>query len=158
MTAASGDIGSGLPAATSTEVRIIVRGVRSSWATLAMNRRWASNAASRRPRRSSIVSPSCLISSGGPASASRSWRFSCEIRRVRAVISRSGLSTRPATIQPSHVETTAMIASAIPDRTSSVCSTVWRSIPIPIPTFPETGSGLTWNPCGGANWAPRTSR
>jgi len=39
-----------------------------------------------------------------------------EICRVVAVIARR---TRPATSQPSAIETTVMIASAIPDQTSS---------------------------------------
>ena len=57
-------------------------------------------------------------------------------------MTRSGASTRPATIQPSHTETSTMIASAIPDRNSSVCSTLFRSTAIPIGAFPEIAGGL----------------
>jgi hypothetical protein len=39
--------------------------------------------------------------------------------RAAAVIVRSGRSTRPATSQPSPIDTTVMIASAIPDSMSS---------------------------------------
>ena len=59
----------------------------------------------------------------GPESARRSCRLRSEICRVLAVIARSGRRTRPATSQPSAIETTVMIASAIPDRTSRW----WRS-------------------------------
>ena len=48
-----------------------------------------------------MVSARSFSSSPGPGTASRSCRLSAEIRRVAAVICRSGRSTRPATIQPS---------------------------------------------------------
>ena len=66
-----------------------------------------------------MVSPRSFSSSRGPASARRSCRLRSEICRVAAVIARSGRRTRPATSQPSAIETAVMIASAIPDWTSS---------------------------------------
>ena len=45
--------------------------------------------------------------------ASRSCRLSAEIRRVVAVISRSGRSTRPATTQPATTDTTVTSLSVI---------------------------------------------
>ena len=78
-----------------------VSGVRSSWEALATKCRWASKAASRRAKRSSRVSPSCLNSSSAPSRASRSCRLVAEIRRAVAVMVRTGRSTRPATNQPS---------------------------------------------------------
>ena len=44
-----------------------------------------------------------------------------------AVIARSGRRTRPATSQPSAIETTVMIASAIPDRMSPWWRSRWRT-------------------------------
>ena len=41
------------------------------------------------------------------------------MRRAAVVIVRSGRSTRPATSQPSPIDATVMIASAIPDSVSS---------------------------------------
>ena len=58
----------------------------------------------------------------GPASASRSCRFCSEIWRAALVIVRRGRRARPATIQPSPIAITAMIASAIPDWTKSAPS------------------------------------
>ncbi len=70
-----------------------------------------------------MVSARSFSSSRGPEMARRSCRLCSEICRVLAVIDRSGRRTRPATSQPSAIETTVMIASAIPDWTSSW----WRS-------------------------------
>ena len=61
------------------------------------------------------MSARSFSSSRGPESARRSFRLRSEICRVVAVIVRSGRRTRPATSQPSAIETTVMIASAIPD-------------------------------------------
>ena len=57
---------SGLAIATSSRVRIIANGVRSSCEALATNPRCASNAASKRASSSSIVSASSRSSSRGP--------------------------------------------------------------------------------------------
>ena len=62
-----------------------------------------------------MVSARSFSSSRGPESASRSFRLRSEICRAVAVIVRSGRRTRPATSQPSTIETTVMITSAIPD-------------------------------------------
>ena len=51
-----------------------------------------------------MVSLRSLSSSGGPSDASRWWRLSSEICRVVAVIVRNGRRTRPATNQPSAME------------------------------------------------------
>jgi hypothetical protein len=51
-----------------------------------------------------------------------SCRLASEIRRTRAVTTRSGRSAQPAICQPSPIETTAMTPSARPDSTRSVCS------------------------------------
>jgi len=53
-----------------------------------------------------------------------------EIARVVSVIVRSGRRTRPATSQPNAIEMVVMIASAIPDWTSSWCSSLacWRAL------------------------------
>ena len=59
-----------------------------------------------------MVSARSFTSSAGPGTASRSCRLSAEIRRVAAVIVRSGRSTRPATRRPSTSDSTAMTASA----------------------------------------------
>ena len=47
------------------------------------------------------------------------------IRRVAAVITRSGRSTRLATNQPSTTDTTSMMHSATADPISSACHRVW---------------------------------
>ena len=88
-------------------------GVRSSCEALATNRRCAANAPSSRSSSPSMVSARSFSSSPGPGMASRSCRLSAEIRRVAAVIRRSGRSTRCAVSQPSTTETTVMMASAI---------------------------------------------
>ena len=122
--------GPGLARATSREARIVVSGVRSSWEALATKRRWASKEPSRRPRRSSMVSARSFTSSPGPLMARRSCRLSAVIRRVAAVITRSGRSTRPATNQPSPTETTAMTPRAMAEP-SRICrdwvSCAWAS-------------------------------
>jgi ABC-type hemin transport system ATPase subunit len=51
-----------------------------------------------------MVSPSALISSSGPASASRSSRLCAVMRCAVIVIVRSGRSTRPATSHPSNLD------------------------------------------------------
>ena len=53
--------------------------------------------------------------------ASRSCRLSAEIRRVVAVITRSGRSTRPATTQPAATDTTTITPSAIADPSRYWC-------------------------------------
>ena len=106
---------SGLRIATSSSVRDRASGVRSSCDALVTNWRCASNDASRRPKRSSIMSASSRRSSSGPSRASRSCRLVAEIRRAAAVIRRSGRSARPATNQPSATDTNAMIARAMPE-------------------------------------------
>ena len=53
--------------------------------------------------------------------ASRSCRLSAEIRRVVAVITRSGRSTRPATTQPAATDTTTMTPSAIAEPSRYWC-------------------------------------
>src|SRR5215472_8357206 len=70
-----------------------------------------------------MVSARSVSSSAGPGMASRSCRLSSEIRCVATVISRSGRSTRPATIQPSTSDATVMMASATADPTISECDT-----------------------------------
>ena len=88
-------------------LRAAVSGVRSSCDALATNRRWASNAASRRSSSPSIVSASSRSSSRGPHRApAAGCRLASEIWWVVAVIVRSGRSTRPATSQPSRAEIT----------------------------------------------------
>ena len=57
-------------------------------------------------------------------SPSRSCRLCSVIWRARAFIVRSGTSARPANSQPSPIESSAMIASAIPDSVSRVDSLV----------------------------------
>ena len=91
---------SGSSSATCRRVRSAVRGVRSSWEALATKCRCASNAASRRPNRSSRVSPSSLSSSSGPSRARRSCRLVEEILRAVRVMVRMGRSILPATSQP----------------------------------------------------------
>ena len=53
--------------------------------------------------------------------ASRSSRLSAEIRRVAAVITRSGRSTRPATHQPTTTDSAAITPSAISDPSRNWC-------------------------------------
>ena len=65
---------SGRPSATSSSVRLMASGVRSSCEALATNRRWPSNARSSRSSIASNVSASSLTSSCGPVSAIRSCR------------------------------------------------------------------------------------
>ena len=99
----------------------MVSGVRSSCEALATNRRCAANAPSSRASSPSIVSASSVSSSRGPVMVSRSCRLSAEIRRVAAVIARSGRSARPAMTQPSSTATTVMMPSAITPATSRLC-------------------------------------
>ena len=115
-TAGTGD---GLASATSSDARIVASGVRSSCAAFAANRRCAANDPSSRSSSPSIVSDRSLSSSRGPPTASRACRLSAEIRRVAAVIDRSGRSTRPATPQPRPSETAVMTTSAIADPVTS---------------------------------------
>jgi len=68
-----------------------------------------------------MVSARSFISSSGPGMARRSSRLSAEIRRVAAVIRRSGRSTRPATSQPTRSDITVMMPSAITDPMTRLC-------------------------------------
>src|SRR5581483_766076 len=115
---------SGSARATSTSVRMIDSGVRSSWEALATKRFWLSNAASRRPSMASKVSASSFSSSSGPSRPMRSWRFSSDRRRAVAVMRCRGWSTRPAMAQPKPTDSTAMTASPCNDFTTSSWS-VW---------------------------------
>ena len=132
----AGGTGPGLATATSTDARIVASGVRSSWEALATNRRCAANAPPGVPaaRRSCRRGPSARRR--GPSTASRSCRLSAEIRRVLAVITRSGRSTRPATTQPAATDTTAITPSAIAEPSRywcdvPACDLYWpRSAPL----------------------------
>ena len=64
-----GDLGGGrgLARATSSDVRSMASGVRSSWEALATKRRCASKAVSKRARSPSKVSPRSFSSSAGPS-------------------------------------------------------------------------------------------
>ena len=108
----------GSPRATCTRVRSRVSGVRSSWEALATKCRCASNAASRRAKRSSRVSPSCLNSSSAFSSANRSWRFDAEILRAVEVISRTGFITRPATSHPKNARSRRRLPALWPRRST----------------------------------------
>src|ERR1039457_6749201 len=162
-TDASLDTGGDLPSATSSEVRIMASGVRSSWEALATKLRWASNAPSSRPRSPSTVSPSSLSSSLGPCRASRWCRLSSEIWRVVAVMTRRGRSTRPAISQPSQTETATMMIRAMPERIKSSCSSAapWFTgyrVPACGPcTAVWPGGGYMWNGPGPGK-RPDTSR
>ncbi len=98
---------------------MVASGVRSSWEALATNRRCAVNDSSSRPSSSSMVSARSLTSSAGPVTARRRSRLSAEMRRVTAVMSRSGRRTRLASTRPSSTETTAITTSASSEPTSS---------------------------------------
>jgi hypothetical protein len=120
MPRSSPSLVAGLARATSTSVRTIARGVRSSWEALATKRRWLEKAASSRPSIASKVSASSFSSPCGPSSAIRSrCRFCPESRLAAAVTAWSGRRIRPATTQPSHSDTTAISPSASPDHTIS---------------------------------------
>nr|WP_230419491.1 hypothetical protein [Catenulispora pinistramenti] len=124
-------------------------GVRNSWEALAMNRRCAWKAASNRPSRPSIVVASSVISSRGPASARRSCRFCSEILRVRNVMVRRGLRTRPATIQPSRADITAIAASTPADCAAAARTVAQVGLTVPVAgrktrstsDMPGTGDG-----------------
>ena len=96
---------SGSLRATSRSDCVIASGVRSSCEALAANLCCSATCAWSRASRPSMVSARSFSSSRGPASARRSCRLRSEICRVVAVIARSGRRTRPATSQPSAIET-----------------------------------------------------
>lgn len=117
---ASSSARSGSPSrVTSMAVRMVVNGVRSSWAALAVNIRWlpSTRSRSRMPvwMRSSIplmVPARSASSSAGVVTGTRSERFSAERRCAVAEIARIGRSTRPATSHPSTAATRVTTASA----------------------------------------------
>lgn len=101
-------------------VRMVVSGVRSSWAALAVKRRWLARTRSRSVMpcwmRSSMpltVPARVASSSAGVVTGIRSDRFSAERRWAVAEIVRMGRSTRPATSQPRTAASTVTTASAI---------------------------------------------
>lgn len=55
--------------------------------------------------------------------ASRSCRLSAEIRRVAAVMARSGRSTRPAATQPTSTDTSVITPSASTEPSRNWCDT-----------------------------------
>ena len=77
----------GSASVTSTSVRMIESGVRSSCEALATNSRCAANAVSRRASMASKVSASSCSSSLGPCMAMRSWRVLADARRATVAIS-----------------------------------------------------------------------
>ena len=98
------------------------RPARPAWwpaGCAARARRWRRTGAAPRTRPPAVPAARRWCRRGpsarrpGPGTASRSCRLSAEIRRVAAVISRSGRSTRPATTQPSSTDTSVMMPSAI---------------------------------------------
>ena len=126
---------------------MVASGVRSSWEALATNRRCAANALSSRASSPSMVSARSFSSSPGPGMASRSSRLSAEIRRVAAVITRSGRSTRPATTQPTTTDSAAITPSAISDPSRNWCEmAAWAW---------SAGDGAGWRLPSRATRAPR---
>ena len=67
-----------------------------------------------------------MSSSSGPCSARRACRLLADTDRAAVVIVRSLPSIRPATSQPRPIDTTVMIASAIPDSVSNWFSSAER--------------------------------
>ena len=112
-------VASGSESATSATVRWRASGVRSSCEALATNWRWDSNARSSRASSSSKLAASSPSSSRRVETPRRSCRLSSVIARARRFITRSGTSARPATSQPSTIEISVMIPSAIQDLVSS---------------------------------------
>ena len=108
--------------ATSSIVRLVASGVRSSCEALATNWRWPSKAASRRSSMASKVSASSLSSSSGPCSEIRSSRRRSATRRAISVIPRTGRMALPAMPQPSATAALATTARAITDWISTVAS------------------------------------
>ena len=90
----------GSSSVTSSSVRTMARGVRSSCDALATKRRWLSKAFSSRPSIESKVSASSRSSSRGPSSAMRASSVRSEIDRAVAVMREIGRRARPATTQP----------------------------------------------------------
>ena len=101
---------------------------------------------SARPRpaggRGDTSGRAAVSSSFGPRTARRSSRFSSEMRRAAAVISRTGRSARPATHHPRATDTTVMTARA----TSEERNSSWDSCPPPGCPFACDCNAWTW-PC-----------
>ena len=110
---------SGSDSVTSTSVRTIASGVRSSCDALATNRRWLSKAPSRRLSIVSKVSASSRSSSRGPSSAMRSCSVRSDIPRAVAVMREIGRSARPASSQPAATEVSVTTASRPAKSTST---------------------------------------
>ncbi len=126
MCRSSASLASRSASATSSSVRMMASGVRSSCDALATKWRWLANAVSSRSSIPSNVSASSLSSSAGPVKPIRSPRFSPETRRAVAMILRSGRSARPASHQPATTETPVIATSATTYSISSRCR-AWRS-------------------------------
>jgi hypothetical protein len=161
--------------ATSTSVRVMARGVRSSWEALATKRRWVSKAVSSRASIWSKVSASSFSSSSGPCRLIRSCRVLPSSRLAVAVIACSGRSTRPATSQPSPTEASAISPRAMPDWVRSwlraaacslsrtACNAPWEAalaMTSPSPTLVISSSLAPWpgaRASGGCAPGPGTS-
>ena len=107
---------------TSSSVRTIASGVRSSCEALATKRRWLSKAASSRSSIESKVSASSRSSSRGPSSAMRASSVRSEIERAVEVMRLIGRSARPATIQPAATEASVTSSSAPPKASRTLLS------------------------------------
>jgi hypothetical protein len=120
MARSSAGVVSGSARATSTSVRTIASGVRSSCEAPATKRRWLAKAASSRPSIWSNVSASSLSSSSGPWRLMRSCGLLPSSRLAVAVMAWSPRRIRPAANQPSPTETSVITARATPD-----WATIW---------------------------------
>ena len=96
----SSGVASGSANVTSIFVRITASGLRNSCDASWMNSRCDSKASSIRPSMPSKVSASCLSSSSGPLRFIRRLKSVAWMSRATSVIRPIGLSTRPATDQP----------------------------------------------------------
>jgi hypothetical protein len=128
MRRSSAPVAWGSARVTSTSVRMMASGVRSSCEALATKSRCASKAASSRASMPSKVSASARSSSLGPCMAMRSCRVLADARWAATAISCRGRSMRPAISQPRATDSTAAMASAMNDtkvRPRESCDTTW---------------------------------